>query len=326
MKPVRMIWTCLLGIALLISGCSSQGGAPDQEKKRLKVGIMLSDVGLGDQSFSDAAFTGLMQAQEDLDIFFDYRELADTTTYEQGLTELVEEGNDLVIGLGFMVKDSLESIASQYPDTTFLLIDEVSEQPNIISLTFKEDEGSYLAGVVAGMKTKSNVVGFIGGVDVPIIRKFETGYIAGVKASNPNAKVVSEFAGDFGKADLGAQIAGNMFEHDQADIIYAAAGFTGIGALEEAEKLGKLAIGVDTDQFFLAEKAVLTSMLKNVDVAIYSAVKTYQEQREFSESHLEFGLQENGIGLAPVRVVPMTKKEEQTFKTLKQQLLSNGIQ
>lgn len=326
MKRVRVIWMLLSGLILLIGGCSGQGEASLQEKQRLKVGVMLSDVGLGDQSFSDAAFMGLMQAQENLNIFFDYRELTETETYEQGLTELVEEGSDLVIGLGFMVKESLEKVALQYPDTTFMLIDETSEQPNIISLTFKEDEGSYLAGIVAGMKTKSNAVGFIGGVDSPVIRKFETGYIAGVKASNPQAKVVSQFAGDFGKVELGRQIAARMFEQEQVDIVYTAAGFTGTGALEEAEKQGKLAIGVDSDQFYLAEKAVLTSMLKNVDAAIYSAIEGYQEQHQFSAQHLEFGLKENGVGLAPIRVVPMTDQEQQTFESLKQQMLSEGIQ
>ncbi|MBW4840949.1 MAG: BMP family ABC transporter substrate-binding protein [Paenibacillaceae bacterium] len=326
MKPVRTLGALLLGVALLIGGCSQPGNGPSKAQERLKIGIMLSDVGLGDQSFSDAAFTGLMKAQEDLDIFFDYRELADTKTYDQGLTELVEDGNELVIGLGYMVKESLENVAQKYPDTTFLLIDEVSEEPNIVSLTFKEDEGSFLAGIVAGLKTKTNRVGFIGGEDAPIIRKFEKGFIAGVQASNPEAQVVSEMAGDFGKAELGAQIAGRMFEQDQADIVFTAAGFTGTGALQEAEKRGKLSIGVDTDQFYLAEKAVLTSMLKNVDVAIYSAVKTFKEQHEFPEQHLVFGLKENGVGLAPVRIAPMTQQEEQTFETLKQQMLSSGIQ
>ncbi|WP_248930558.1 BMP family lipoprotein [Paenibacillus hamazuiensis] len=326
MKPIRMIWTFVLGMALLLSGCSLQNGAAAPEKQRLKIGIMLSDVGLGDQSFSDAAFAGLLKAQEDFDIFFDYRELAASKTYDQGLKELVEEGNDVVIGLGFMVKDSLEKIAKTYPDKTFLLIDEVSDLPNIVSLTFKEDEGSYLAGLVAGMKTTSNVVGFIGGMDVPIIRKFEKGFIAGVKAANPNAGVISEFAGDFGKAELGAQIAGRMFEQGKADIVYAAAGFTGTGALQEAQKRGKLAIGVDSDQFFLAEKAVLTSMLKNVDVSIYSAVKTFKEQQKFPQRQLQFGLKENGVGLAPIRVLPMTQQEEQRLETLKQQMLSGGIQ
>lgn len=315
----------LLVASLLLSSCSIQNTANVAKgKKRVKIGIMLSSVGLGDQSFSDAAFNGLVKARDDKGVFFEYREPSKNMTFEQGFTELVKDDCDLVVGLGFSVKDSIEKVAKKYPKQNFLLIDETSDLPNITSLTFKEEEGSFLVGAVAGLITKSNVVGFVGGMDVPLIRKFEKGFVEGVKATNPKAKLVEDYAGDFGKADLGAQIASKMYEQGNADTIYAAAGFTGVGVLQEAEKEHKYAIGVDSDQFFIAENAVVTSMLKNVDVAIDSAVNTYIEKHgKFPQKHMVFGLKDNGVDIAPIRVISLTPEQEQILEDLKEKL-SNG--
>lgn len=322
MKSFRFIIPLLLIFMLLASGCGleRQTAAP----KRLKVGIMLSNVGLGDQSFSDGAFSGLTKARDDLNIEVDYRELEDSKTYDQGLTELINEHCDLVIGLGFSVKESLEKVAKANPKQQFLLIDDISNIPNVASLTFKENEGSFLVGAVAGLKTRTNTVGFIGGMDVPLIHRFGQGFASGVKAVNPKAKVLVQYAGDFGKADVGAQIAGEMNDAN-ADIVFAAAGFTGVGVLQEEQKRGKFAIGVDSDQFFIAEKAVITSMMKNVDVAIYTAVKTYLEQKTFPNKEMVFGLKENAVGMAPIRVISLTPEEEKTIEALKQKLLDGGI-
>ncbi|WP_371870410.1 BMP family lipoprotein [Gottfriedia solisilvae] len=310
---------------LLLCSCSTKQVETDS-KKRLKVGIMLSSVGLGDQSFSDAAFSGLIKAREESDIFFDYREPSDDLSFEQGFTELVKEDCELVVGLGFSVKESLEKVAKQYPNQKFLLIDETSELPNVTSLTFKEEEGSFLVGAIAGLTTKTNVVGFIGGEDVPLIKKFEKGFAEGVKATNPKASVMTEYAGDFGKADLGAEIAGDMIKQKNVDTLYAAAGFTGVGVLQEAQKNSKYAIGVDTDQFFIAEKAVVTSMLKNVDVAIQSAIKSYiDENGKFPEKNMTFGLKEDGVGSAPIRVITLDPEKEKIFEDLKQKLANGEI-
>ncbi len=190
MKQQRRIWhlvIALLAMFMMMSGCSTKETAA--KKDRIKVGIMLSDVGLGDQSFSDSAFRGLMKARDELGIIFDYRELKDTKTYEQGLKELVEDGNDIVIGLGFMVQEDLEKVAKQYPKQRFILVDSVSDLPNVTSIAFKEDEGSFLAGVLAALVTKTNRLGFIGGADVPLIRKFAAGFEKGVHAVKPSASV-----------------------------------------------------------------------------------------------------------------------------------------
>jgi basic membrane protein A and related proteins len=316
--------TALLIVAvLLLSSCSTYQ-VESKGTKRMKVGIMLSSVGLGDQSFSDAAFTGLVKAREEYDVFFEYREPSDGISFEKGFTELINEDCDLVVGLGFSVKESLEKVAKKYPKEEFLLIDEVSDLPNVTSLTFKEEEGSFLVGAVAGLVTKSNEIGFLGGMDVPLIKKFEKGYVEGVKSTNPKANVVVQYAGDFGKAELGSKIAKDMIEQNNVDVVYTAAGFTGVGALQEAQNKGKYAIGVDTDQFFIAEKAVVTSMLKNVDVAIHSAVKTFIDKNgTFPEKHMIFGLKEDGVGSAPIRVIKLDSEQEKTFEDIKAKL-SNG--
>jgi basic membrane protein A len=324
MKKKSFMWMMSIMLVLFISGCSSSS-AMFKPKDRIKVGIMLSDVGLGDQSFSDSAFKGLMKARDELGIIFDYRELKDTKTYEQGLRELAEAGNDLVIGLGFMVQEDLEKVAKQYPKQTFILIDSVSDLENVTSITFKEDEGSFLAGIVAGLITKTNKVGFIGGADVPLIRKFESGFVKGVKAVNPKIAVQEVYAGNFSDDKLGASIAKKMIANG-VDVLYAAAGLTGVGVLREAELNGKYAIGVDSDQYFHAEKAVVTSMLKNVDVALYTIIKEYVEKGSIPKGTVQLGLKENGVDLAPIRVISLNEQQQKTLETWKQKALEGTFE
>lgn len=325
MKQQRRIWhlvIALLAMFVMMSGCSLEEAVA--KKDRIKVGIMLSDVGLGDQSFSDSAFRGLMKARDELGIIFDYRELKDTKTYEQGLKELVADGNDIIIGLGFMVQEELEKVAKQYPKQRFILVDAVSDLPNVTSIAFKEDEGSFLAGVVAALTTKTNRLGFIGGADVPLIHKFATGFEKGVHAVKPSASVQIVYAGDFGNDKLGANIAKDMFAK-QCDVVYTAAGFTGVGALREAEARGVYAIGVDSDQYFYAEKAVVTSMVKNVDVALFRVLKQYVEKGELPTGTVQLGLAENGVGLAPIRVVPWDEQRQQLLEQWKQNIVDGKV-
>jgi basic membrane protein A and related proteins len=324
MKQQRRIWHLVIAllVILMMTGCSTKETAT--KKDSIKVGIMLSDVGLGDQSFSDSAFRGLMRARDELGIIFDYRELKDTKTYEQGLKELIKDGNDVVIGLGFMVQEDLEKVAKQYPKQRFILVDSISDLPNVTSITFKEDEGSFLAGVVAALVTKTNRLGFIGGADVPLIRKFAAGFEKGVHAVEPSASVHIVYAGDFGNDKLGAQIAREMFDQ-KSDVVYTAAGFTGVGALREAEARGVYAIGVDSDQYFYAEKAVVTSMVKNVDVALFRVLKQYVEKGELPTGTVQLGLAENGVGLAPIRVIPWDDQKQQLLEQWKQNIVDGKV-
>lgn len=307
---------------LILAGCSQEEAASAVDEK-VKIGIMLSDVGLGDQSFSDSAFNGLIKARDELGIRFDYRELKESETYENGLTELIEADHDIIVGLGFMVQEDLEKVAKKYPEQQFILIDAVSELKNVTSITFKEDQGSFLAGVVAALTTKSNKLGFIGGDDVPLINKFENGFVEGAKSINPSINVDVKYAGDFGNDQLGAKLAREMIQND-ADVLYAAAGFTGVGVLKEAQANKVFAIGVDSDQYFYAEKAVVTSMLKNVDVAMYQLAEQLMKDGKVQTGHIELGIEDNGIGLAPLRVLPYTQKQQDIIEEWKTKLSSGS--
>lgn len=314
-----------LFLLLIMSACSnSTTNQSELENKKLQVGIMLSDAGLGDQSFSDLGFAGLEKARDELNIEFDYLEIKDTKTYEAGLEELVKQENDLIIGLGFSMQEAVEEIASKYPDRTFLLIDAQSELPNVFNVTFKEEEASYLIGAIAGMKTESNVVGFIGGAKVPLIQKFETGFIEGVKSVNADATIISTYAENFGDDKRGASIAKEMISK-KADYIYPAAGFTGVGVIQEAQRSAIYSFGVDSDQFYLAEKAVVSSMLKKVDIAIFNSVKNLAENGELAKKDEILGLKENGVDIAPIRVIDLSSTEMKELEDLKEEIKNGSV-
>lgn len=311
MKLKRLI--VLTTALVLLVGCGLEEKDPLDGK--VKVGVMLSENGLGDQSFSDLAFKGLTKARDEEDIVVEYLELAETGTYEEGFRELVESGNDLVFALGYTGQLELEKVALDFPDQKFVLVDAVSEAENITSITFKEDEGSVLAGIVAATVSDSQVIGFIGGMEAPVIQRFEQGFIQGAKSINPDIVIHTEIAGDFDNDGLGAEIASKMID-DKADVLYAAAGFTGVGMLKEAEKRGIYAIGVDSDQYFYAEQAVITSMMKNIDNALFDTIQSYKESGTIQSGHIELGLAENGVGLAPFRVLELTDAENDKLDAL----------
>ncbi|MET3655729.1 BMP family lipoprotein [Sporosarcina psychrophila] len=304
---------------LILTGCGLEEKNPLDGK--VKVGVMLSENGLGDQSFSDLAFKGLTKARDEEDIVVEYLELAETGTYEKGFRELVESGNDLVFALGFTGQQELEKVALDFPDQKFVLFDAVSEAANITSITFKEDEGSMLAGIVAATVSNSQVIGFIGGMEVPVIQRFEQGFIQGAKSVNPDIVILNEYANNFDDDGLGAEIASKMID-DKADVLYSAAGFTGVGMLKEAEKRGIYAIGVDSDQYFYAEQAVITSMMKNIDSALFDIILSYKESGAIQSGHVELGLAENGVGLAPFRVLELTDVEQGKLDALIEQAAS----
>ncbi|RTR36350.1 BMP family ABC transporter substrate-binding protein [Robertmurraya yapensis] len=307
-------------LVFLISGCSNSAV---EKKDEHKIGILLSDAGLGDESFNDSAFRGLEQARDEFGITFDYREAPDGEL-EKPLTELVEQGNDIIIGLGFSVKEGLETVAKKYPDQQFLLIDEVSELENIASITFKEQEGSFLVGMVAAMTSKTDKIGFVGGVDVPLIHHFEAGFKQGVKYVKPNAEVFVDYAGSFDDVELGKQLATAQIDKG-ADFIYHAAGFTGYGILQTAQERKIYAAGVDTDQFFVAEKAVVTSMLKNVDQAVYDIAKMIDEDGKIDADDYLLGLAEQGVGLAEIRVANLTPDQQKALEEATNKIISGEI-
>ena len=232
--------------------------------------------GKNDKSFNEAAFNGAERWKAESGGSYKELERQNEAQREQALRQLAEEGANPIVMTGFAFGDVLNTVAPDYPDTKFAIIDMVVDQPNVKSVVFTEDQGSYLVGMMAGLASKSNVVGFIGGMDIPLIRRFGCGYAQGVKAVKPDATVILNMTGTDGSAwnnpVKGAEIAKSQ-QSQGADVIYAAAGGTGVGVLQAAADMGILSIGVDSNQNYLHPGQVLTSMMKRVDNAVYDAFK-----------------------------------------------------
>ena len=302
----RVLFIALIVITIILTGCNDDNNHTADDG--ISAGLLVTESGLGDDSFSDSAFHGLEQARDELGITFDYREPFESDFVAQ-MENLIEQDHDVIIGLSYNALAAMDQLAEKYPEQQFVLIDAVSEKDNVTSITFKEDEGSYLIGLIAGMKTESDVVGFIGGERIEVVEKFEEGFTKGVKEVNSEADVLVEYAETFDDDGLGAQITQDMVEQG-ADYIFHAAGFTGVGTLKEAEKQGIYAFGVDTDQYFVAEDAVVSSMMKNVNIALYDIMEKLANGEKLDGSHIELGIEEEGVGLAPIRLIQLTESEQ----------------
>lgn len=262
--------------------------------EQIRVGLVLSEGGLGDQSFNDAAFRGLVRAREELGVTYSYVEPFDISEMEDHQRFFADAGMDLVIAIGFTHESAMYAVAADYPDVKFAIVDTVVDMPNVASLVFEEHEGSFLVGVVAGLMTNTNKVGFVGGMEVPLIRKFQVGFEEGVKYVNPNAEVFVGYVGDFNDPGRGKEMAISQNERG-ADIIYHAAGGTGLGVIEAATDNGFYAIGVDSDQDHLAPGTVLTSMVKKVDLAVFETIKALVDGN-FEAGIQSFGIVDGGVG------------------------------
>ena len=232
--------------------------------------------GKNDKSFNQAAFNGAEKWAKETGGTFKELEMQNEAQREQALRQLAEAGANPIVMTGFAFGDVLTTVAPDYPNTKFAIIDMVVDQPNVKSVVFTEEQGSYLAGVMAGMASKTNTVGFIGGMDIPLIRRFGCGYAQGVKAVKPDATVILNMTGTdpsaWNNPVKGAEIAKSQ-QSQGADVIYAAAGGTGVGVLQAAADMNILSIGVDSNQNYMHPGQVLTSMVKRVDNAVYEAFK-----------------------------------------------------
>ena len=318
MRRVTTLASALLAGALVLTACGgsstsstdttpgSSGSSSSAPKSDLKVGLAYDIGGRGDQSFNDAAAAGLDKAQSELGIESKEAEASNgeaESAKEERLNALVSAGYNPIIAVGFAYSASVGKVAKANPDVHFAIIDDPVAGPNITNLLFAENEGSYLVGVAAALKDTKNNVGFIGGVDVPLIHKFEAGYKAGAEAAKPGIKVQvkylsqpPDFSG-FGAPDKGKTAAAGMYDAG-ADVIFAAAGGSGAGVFEAAKASGNLAIGVDSDQYKTADPAVqsviMTSMLKKVDVAVFDFLKS-ASQDQYTAGPKTYDLKANGV-------------------------------
>jgi basic membrane protein A len=251
-----------------------------------------------DTSFNEMAFTGAQRWAEETGGTFREIELQSEAQREQALRRFAEAGANPIVMAGFAFASALETVADEYPNTKFTIIDMVVEKPNVRSVVFNEHEGSYLVGMMAAQASKSGTVGFIGGMDIPLIRKFACGYVQGAKAANPNATVIQNMTGTT-PAAWNDPVKGSELTKAQiaqgADVVYAAAGGTGVGVLQTAADEGILSIGVDSNQNYMHPGKVLTSMMKRVDNAVYDA---FTAGDALETGFNVMGLSNGGVGYA----------------------------
>ena len=305
-KPFALVVLALLAAA----GCSQP--APETAKPAgaaFPVGLVFDIGGRGDKSFNDAAFAGLTRAQQELGIRFTTLETSEGSDREAQLRQLASGDSKLIFGVGFLFTDDVRNLAKEFPDKKFACIDYTvtpndTLPPNLVALKFRENEGSFLVGALAAWLSKTHKVGFVGGMEIPLIRKFQAGYVAGAKAADPKVDVLVKYAGTTGAAfkdpTKGKEL-GLAEYHAGADIIFHASGSTGLGVFEAARELKKLAIGVDSDQYLTADPKVkdviMTSMLKKVDVAVYDFITQVNDDK-FTAGTTTYDLAKDGVGYA----------------------------
>lgn len=301
MKPYRVFTAVLAGLAL--AGCGGGGDASDSgaEAEEFRVGLVFDVGGKGDKSFNDSAYEGLQRAAADFPVKISDFEPGQDADREVGLRKLAARGYDVVVGVGFLFTDAIRSVAMDFPDVKFVLVDgRIDDIENVASLIFREHEGSFLVGALAAMKSESGVLGFVGGMDVPLIHKFEAGFRAGAQYVRPDVRVIVGYAGvrpeAFADPVRGKEIALSQIDQG-ADVLFHASGVTGLGVIEGARERGVFAIGVDSNQNPVAPGTMLTSMVKRVDNALYRYIKDAYHDR-FRGGLVEFGLKEDGVGFA----------------------------
>ncbi len=319
-RKFGMALSLVLAAGTILGACGNKeesGNSSETEGKDNFTVAMVTDTGgVDDKSFNQSAWVGIQQFGKDNNLEkgkngYDYLQSKSDADYTTNLNQLVRQKFDLIYGVGFLLSDSITEVAEQNPKSQFALIDSVVDVDNVASITFKEHEGSFLVGVVAAMQTKSNKIGFIGGVESELIKKFESGFIAGVKSVKPEADVQVKYAGDFNKADIGKATAQAMYKSG-IDIIYHAAGGTGKGVFTEAVNITKndpskeiWVIGVDSDQAALGEvpgtdkNITLTSMIKRVDLAVVEVSNLAKEGKFPGGEVVEFGLENDAVDIAP---------------------------
>ncbi|MFF4649522.1 BMP family protein [Streptomyces sp. NPDC001380] len=312
------------------AGAGAAGGG-------VKVGMAYDIGGRGDQSFNDSAARGLDQAKQQLGVAT--KELsaganetpADKT---QRLKDLAEAGYSPIIAIGFSYADAVKTVAKEHPNTKFAIVDSVVDAPNVTSLVFTEEQSSYLAGVAAAAKSKTHKIGFIGGVNVPLINKFEAGFTAGVKATDPSATVTPQYLSQppdfkgFTSPDLGKAAAQGMLDKG-VDVVYAAAGSSGNGAIEAVAAKKAWAIGVDSDQYkqdalAKSKDAILTSAIKNVDVAVFDFIKSVKDGSAKTGT-VTFDLKSGGVGYSKTNTAALDAATVAKIEKAKQDIIDGKV-
>ena len=318
-KWLKFGGTALVVMALvgLVAGCSSgqtsSSGSATPAKPAVKAAMVTDIGGLGDKSFNDLANQGLQKANKDLGVQVKVLESKAPTDYESNLTNLATAGFNPIFAVGFLMTDTVSKVSTSFPDVTFAGIDEYFQPtvPNVVGLNFKEQEAGYLAGFLAAKLTTmptvdprinaQPLIGFVGGMNIPPVQRYQAGYIAGANAANPAVQVKSIYTGSFTDQQKGLE-AGKALIGQGCDIIFAAAGQTGLGTAKACQDNKALFIGVDADQFLTIPgigDTIITSAVKKVDSAVFLAVKQAVDGKLKGGNNPSFGIKEDAVGLAP---------------------------
>ncbi len=287
---LRLVNTVIISLLLAVAAHAAE----------IKPAIVYDLGGRFDKSFNEGVYNGAEKFKKDTGIAYRDFEIQNDSQREQALRNFARRGFTPIVAVGFAHAAAVEKVATEFPKIQFAIIDMVVDKPNVSSIVFKEHEGSYLVGVLAAMASKSGKVGFVGGMDIPLIRKFACGYVGGVKSVKGDAEVLQNMTGTTGAAWTdpvkGGELAKSQF-NSGADVVYHAAGGTGLGVLQAAADAGKLGIGVDSNQNHLHPGKVLTSMLKRVDIAAYTTFESAMKDA-FKPGVQVLGLAQGGVGWA----------------------------
>lgn len=323
---VVLVWA---GVVSTSGGCGETGTPSESPQRVLRVGMALGRGGLGDRSFSDSAYEGLQRAQREFSMRSHIIDFQEGEEQVANLRTLVGENHDLIIALGQEYRSAIETIAPLYPEQHFALIDAQVEAPNVTSVIFRELEGDFLAGALAALLSEQNTVGFLGGADIHIIRRIEHGWSQGVRHINPNATILVEYAGGpndfsgFAKPELGFELTTKLYAQ-QADVVYAAAGRTALGAIDAARQHRKLVITTGSDQRWLAPEVVVASRTKNMDIAVYTLLNE-QRQGTLQAGTRELDLTSGGVSLTPLDSALIPSDVREQVRQLQIRLMNGDI-
>lgn len=316
--------TCLAGLSLAALAVLSACGGSDNPVGFGEPAIVYSTGGKLDKSFNQAAYDGMEKWKKESGRPYLEVEVASEFQFESALRSMAERGASPIIGMGFTQAAAVEKLAKEFPQLHFAIIDAVVDLPNVQSVVFKEQEGSFLVGTMAAIASQTGKVGFVGGMDIPLIRKIQCGYAQGAQYANPQVEVIANMTGTTDAAwnnpTRGGELAQAQFAQG-VDVVFAAAGITGMGVYQAAKDAGRLAIGVDSNQNYLQPDTMLTSMVKSVDVVVYNVAKSFQPGTSV------LGLKEGGVGYAldSYNAALVTPQMQQKVEAAKADIISGKI-
>ena len=302
-----------------LAGCSQ----PLNQQKVLNVGMLLGSGGLGDRSFNDSAYSGLLEAQKKYNIRFETVSFSDNASNLNALRNFAKNGYDLIIGVAFENRDSIVTVAKEFPNSHFAIIDAEATGNNIAAVVYREQEGDFLMGVLAAMITRTKIVGVIGGTDIPSIRRIMSGFKQGVAYQDSSVNVFTDFAGTFADPDIGLKLALAHYD-DGADIIHNAASRTGLGIIEAARERQKWTTGTSGDQRYLAPGNVVGNRPKRVDTAVDMVIGEVRNGN-FKAGIRSLGLKENGLSLGPFDDTLVTKAMQDRLVELRKKIMDGTI-